>query len=235
MPTGTQNSRRYLDVAGYNIPAYERVSSIPSWLPTQGANEEQLMEQYRNTNQMFDSSSFSAASEGQQSRLLTTALSSGNNAAAEYANRARQAGGSGMGAGLVKAQAGTGARAVAGEMELERERFAASQRAAAAGHATQIATTLGQLRDSYLKSLVNYATSEDSTMAGYTASMAGLDAEERRRLGTGGGLTYTYGTGLGRNSSEFSFGSRDEADAYFQRNRGRQTAHGYVPPNYRGG
>lgn len=228
MPTGTRSSS-YLDVAGYNIPAYERVSSIPSWLPTQGANEEQLMEQYRNTNQMFDTSAYDTASQGQQSRLLTTALSSGNNAAAEYANRARQAGGSGLGAGLVKAQAGTGARAVAGEMELERQRFDASQRAAAATHATQIATTLGQLRDSYLKSLVQYATSEDATMAGYTAEMARLDASRRGTGGTNMLTNYSVGSGLGRNNSAFTFGNEDQLRRYMKDNSGQLTPYGFIP------
>lgn len=228
MPTGTRSSS-YLDVAGYNIPAYERVSSIPSWLPIQGANEEQLMEQYRNTNQMFDTSAYDTASQGQQSRLLTTALSSGNNAAAEYANRARQAGGSGLGAGLVKAQAGTGARAVAGEMELERQRFDASQRAAAATHATQIATTLGQLRDSYLKSLVQYATSEDATMAGYTAEMARLDASRRGTGGTNMLTNYSVGSGLGRNNSAFTFGNEDQLRRYMRDNSGQLTPYGFIP------
>lgn len=215
MPTGTTNTGSYLNLAGYNIPAYERVTALPDWMPTQQANERELMEQYRNTNQMFDSSAFSAASEGQQSRLLTTALSSGNNAAAEYANRARQAGGNALGAGLVKAQAQTGARAAAGEMELERERFAARQREAAAGHATQIATTLGQLRDSYLRSLVNYATSEDATMAGYASTMAGLEESRRARGGNRGRLQgYSVGTGLGRGSSQFTFPSWEAAQGY---------------------
>lgn len=229
MPTGTTNTGSYLNLAGYNIPAYERVTALPDWMPTQQANERELMEQYRNTNQMFDSSAFSAASEGQQSRLLTSALSSGNNAAAEYANRARQAGGSALGAGLVKAQSGTGARAVAGEMELERERFAARQREAAAGHATQIATTLGQLRDSYLRSLVTYATSEDATMAGYASTMAGLEESRRARGGNRMLSNYSVGTGLGRNSSQFTFGSEDELRRYIADNPGQMTPYGYIP------
>lgn len=235
MPTINPPRRSTISLGQYgSAPAYERVSSIPSWLPTQQANERELTEQYRGTNDAYSTSAFDQASEAQQSRVLTTALNAGNNAAAEYANRARQSGGSGLGAGLVKAEAATGARATAGAMELDRQRFDASQREAAATHATQIATTLGQLRQSYLGSLVQYATSEDATMAGYMSNMAQIAANDPNRRRTGG-LAYNYGTGLGRGSTEFSFGSADEATNYFQNNRGRQTAYGFVPPNYGGG
>lgn len=166
-------------------PAYERISSIPSWFPTQAGNERELQDQYRNTNSMFDTGAYDQASEAQQSRILTGALNSGNEAAASYSNRARQAGGSGLGAGLVKAEAQTGARATAGDMELHRREFDASQRAEAAKHATGIATTLGQLRDSYLKSIVSYATSEDQISADYSARMAAL--RHGRGGGSGGG------------------------------------------------
>lgn len=196
---------------GQTVPAYERVTSIPSWLPSQGANERELMDQYRGTNAAFDTGAYDQASEAQQSRLLTSALNSGNNAATEYANRARQQGGSALGAGLVKAQAQTSARTAAGGMEMERQKFDASQRAAAATHASQIATTLGTLRDSYLKSLVNYATSEDATMAQYTAKMRELDASRRDRQPR---LPFSVGTGLGRDSSDFTFGSEDAMRQY---------------------
>jgi hypothetical protein len=169
----------------YNIPAYDRVTSLPSWMPTEQNNEQQLMEQYRGTNTAYDTSAYDQANESQQSRLLTTALNSGNNAAAEYSNRARQSGGSGLGAGLVKAEASVGARSTAGAMALDKAKYDAEQRTAAATHATQIATTLGTLRDSYLKSLVSYATSEDATMAEYTAKMAAL-----RQTGGGAGGGY---------------------------------------------
>lgn len=227
MPGGMSANSTY---NSRTVPAYERVTSLPNWMPTQQANERELIEQYRNTNTMFDTSAYDAASEGQQSRLLTTALSSGNNAAAEYANRARQSGGSALGAGLVKAQAATGARAVAGEMELERQRFDASQRAAAATHATQIATTLGDLRGRYLQSLVQYATASDATNASYTAQMHRLENEREQQNRTRSRFgNYSVGSGLGRNSSAFNFGSQQELEAYMRANEGRQTPYGYVP------
>lgn len=159
-------------------PAYDRVSSIPAWLPREGT--QQLMDQYNQVASQFDTKGYDDASEGQQSRLLTTALNAGNNAATDYANRARQAGGSGMGAGLIKAEATVGARKAAGEMELERQKFDASQREKAAGLSSQIATTLGTLRDSYLKTLVSYATSEDATAASFKSNQLNLDMEGRK-------------------------------------------------------
>lgn len=210
---------------------FHHVTSLPSWMPTQGANEAQLMEQYRGTNAAYDTNPYDVASQRLQANLLTSSLNAGTNAARDYSNRARQSGASGMGAGLVKAEAQVGARATAGGMELERQRFDASQREAAATHATQIATTLGQLRDSYLRSLVTYATSEDATNAQYqTAANARRDASGRG----GSDLHYTTGTGLGRGSSEFSFGSNQEATNFFQQNQGTQTAFGYVPPSWHG-
>lgn len=213
-------------------PAYPRVTALPSFFPSQSSNERELQQQYQGTNAAYDTSPYDAASERLQSNILTTALNAGSNAASDYSNRARQAGGSGMGAGLVKAQAQVGARATAGGMELERQRFDASQREAAATHATQIATTLGQLRDSYLKSLVSYATAEDSISANFEAA----ERARRNSSGPGGGrggsdLHYTTGTGLGTGSSEFSFGSNQQATDFFHQNQGTQTAYGFVPPS----
>lgn len=158
-------------------PAYERISSIPAWLP--GLNTGELSQQYRDLGKSFDTSPYDVASKSQESRVLTTALNAGNNAATEYANRARQSGSSGLGAGLVKAEAGVGAQKSAGEIALQRAQFDASQREKAAGLASQIASTLGNLRDSYLKSIVDYATKEDSISAEYKAKMAAIDSTNR--------------------------------------------------------
>lgn len=157
-----------------STPAYTRVTSIPGWLPPSDMHE--LVDQYGKTGEMFGTSEYDTANQRQQSRVLTTALNAGNNAATEYANRARQSGGSGMGAGLVKAQAAVGGQRVAGEMELDRQKFDASQREKAATHASQIATTLAGLRDSYLKTIVDYATKSDSTMADFTSKMAAINS-----------------------------------------------------------
>lgn len=176
----------YLNAYGYGGPAYDRVTSIPNWLPQERTGE--LMDQYRNTNTMFDTGAYDQASQAQESRMLTQGLNAGNNAATDYANRARQSGGSAMGAGLVKAEAQTGARAQAGQMKLQRHQYDTEQREKAATHATAIATTLGQLRDSYLKSIVEYATKEDGINADFAARMAAIPRPHRPRPGDVSGV-----------------------------------------------
>lgn len=217
MPGGMSPITSYSSRYSASGPAYDRVTSIPSWLPRERTQE--LEEQYRGTNAAYDTSAYNQSNEAQQSRVLTTALSAGNNAAAEYANRARQSGGSALGAGLVKAQAATGARAVAGQMELDKQKFNAEQRDKAATHATAIATTLGNLRDSYLKTIVGYATASDSTNASYDIERRKLaqSAENTRRT-TSSGLPFTVGSGLGRDSSDFTFGNEYEMQRYSDNN-----------------
>lgn len=179
-----------------STPAYARVNAIPGWLPPSDMHE--LVDQYGKTGEMFGTGEYDAANQGQQSRVLTTALNAGNNAATEYANKARQAGGSGMGAGLIKAQASVGARSVAGSMELDRQKFDASQREKAAGHAAQIATTLGQLRDSYLKTIVDYATKSDATSAEFTSKMAAVDSQNNaQKAANDRGWTATIPNAMG--------------------------------------
>lgn len=187
MPSGGMSASS----STYNSnPAYDRISSIPSWLPPQGLTE--LQNEYANTNNMYSTEAYDRASTAQQGRVLTTAMNAGSNAAADYANRARQAGGSGLGAGLVKAQAQTGARATAGAMELERQKFDADQKDKAATHAGQIAQALGSLRSSYLNSIISYATQEDAI----STTRRGQDEQARQfnfSQPTGGGYTTDAG------------------------------------------
>jgi len=128
---------------------------------------DELAAEYRNTGRAFSSSDYNVASRDQQSRVLTTATNSANAAAADYSNRARQAGGSGMGAGLIKAQAVTGARATAGAMELDRAKYETEQRERAAGHAAGIARDLGKLRTDYLSTLTAAATARMNSELGF--------------------------------------------------------------------
>lgn len=178
-----------------SAPAYHPVDAIPGWLPAFDVHE--LEGEYAGVNSRFDTSAFDQTSKQQEARVLTAGLNAGNNAAAEYANKARQAGGSGMGAGLIKAETTVGAQRSAGDMALAREKFDASQREAAGNLATKIASTLGDLRKSYLDTIVNYATNTDRTNAGYSTSMTEantnrLALEEKARqfnlsMPTGGG------------------------------------------------
>jgi hypothetical protein len=203
-------------------PQYQQVTSIPGWLPRERTQE--LEDQYRNTNARFDTSAYDAGNRAQQSRTLTSASNSANAAAAEYANRARQAGGSGLGAGLVRAQAVTGAREIAGKMELERLQHDSEQREHAANYAATIANQLSTIRNQYLQSIVNYATTTDRTNADFVSTQHRTDTEaataaarlaaEHPRVNTGGIGGWTVGTGLGRGSSQFTFGSWQDALSY---------------------
>lgn len=206
-----------------STPAFDRVTSIPDWLPKERTGE--LESEYNQIAERFDTSGYDRESEGQQSRLLTTALNAGNNAATEYTNRARQSGGSGMGAGLVKALASVGARKSAGELGLEKEKFDASQREKAAGLAGQIATTLGTLRDSYLRTIVDYATKTDSTSAEYKAKMAAIEATNRQTGANAkphGGFSVSSGFDL-------DFQNNQQLGSFMNQNAGEWSPWGLVP------
>lgn len=198
---------------GAALPAYPRVSAIPSWLPSEGGS--QLQTELEEVPSAFSTSGFDKASEDQQSRVLTTALDAGNNAATEYANKARQQGGSGMGAGLIKAEAGVAGENTAGQIALQRAQFDASQREKAATLSSQIANNLGNLRDSYIKTLTNYATSEDSISENYYSKMLGgpgssTTAHPGPESVIGGGIGHendflTFGPGGNINTGTNSF------------------------------
>ena len=177
-----QTDPRFADLASRQVsaPAYTRVTALPDFMPKISDMTSELAEQYRTTSAAFDTSGFERESRGQESRVLTTALNAGNNAATDYANRARQSGGSMLGAGLVKAQAVTSARGAAGEMALQREKYITEQREKAASQATQIASTLAGLRDSYLKSLVEYSTKEDAISAEFKTNEARIAVDQNR-------------------------------------------------------
>ena len=156
---------------GFSAPAYPRVSAVPSWLPGEGAGP--LQSALAGVPGAFSSAGFDAASQAEQGRVLTQGLSAANNAAMEYANKARQSGGSGLGAGLLKAEGAVSARSAAGDIALKQQEFDASQREKAATLSSQIANNLGDLRQNYLKSIIGYATSEDQISADYYSKALG--------------------------------------------------------------
>lgn len=161
---------------------------LPSWLPSSGSQIRELQTEYGNVNSNFDTSAYDSAASAMQGHIASAAMTGANNAATEYANRARQAGGSGAGAGLVKAEAQVGAQRTIGESKLEVAKYDIAQREAAAGQAAQIASTIGSLRDSYLKSLVSYTTSEDQISADFYTKNRALDQSGGR--GGGGGASW---------------------------------------------
>lgn len=187
-----------------NSPYPDR--QLPSWMPTMDSMTRELQGEYGRVRSDFDTSQYDLASTRAEANTLTTGINAGNNAATAYANKVRQAGGSGLGAGLVKAESVVAGRKAAGDVALERARFDIQQREGAATQAASIASTLGELRNRYLASLVSYTTSEDATAAA------------RSKAGGGGGdyqgLPFTVGTGLGRGSSDFNFSGWDAVQHY---------------------
>lgn len=132
-------------------------SVVPAWVSRPPDDLRELEESYGNVGASFDPSNYLKESGRMQGHIVSTAMNSANSAAAEYANRSRQAGGSGAGAGLIKAQGAVKGMMGAGEMRLEAEKFAAGQRKEAAGLAAEIARSLGTLRSEYLKSMITQA------------------------------------------------------------------------------
>lgn len=157
---------------------------LPPWMPTMDAMTGELQSEYGRVRGAFDTTAYDTASTRTEANTLTSGLNAGNNAATAYANKARQAGGSGLGAGLVKAEGAVAGRRAAGDIALERAKFDIQQREGAATQAANIASTLGDLRNRYLSSLVNYTTSEDRISASESASGGGVGG---RRRGPSGG------------------------------------------------
>lgn len=188
---------------------------LPSWIPTSGQNLAELQSQYANTGAAFNTSDYDKAAATMQGHVAATAMNAANNAATEYANRTRQAGGSAAGAGLIKAEGQVGAQKTIGDSKVEAAKYDIAQREAAAGHAAQIATSLGQLRQSYLQSLVSYTTSEDQTAADLYAKNRALDKTAGPSwfgmISSGQGIAnnpgYAYNSYTGQNSTQGAGGN----------------------------
>lgn len=181
---------------------------LPSWMPTMNAMTGELQDQYGRVNAAFNTSDYDKASTETQANILTTGLNAGGNAATAYANKARQAGGSGLGAGLVKAEGAVAGRRASGDIALEQAKYDIQQREGAATQAAQIAGQLGDLRNRYLSSLVGYATSEDATAAAHPSSgrAGGVDMlSPSEQIG-----------GLPSSSSSMAFNNYTDYAAYLQ-------------------
>lgn len=132
------------------------------WLQTANSGLTELSHEYATSPAAFDTSAVSSASADQQARDLAQGMAAANNAANDYTSRTRQAGGSGAASGLIKAQGIISATDAAGKAKLDQTKYEVAQREAAATHSAQIASTLAQLRDSYLGHLVGRDTTGTS-------------------------------------------------------------------------
>jgi hypothetical protein len=135
-------------------------AGAPGWMGSQGDLFQQLMDEYGKVDSAFDTSAFDKASETEYSNILSQGESSSNAAAADYAARARQAGGSAEGAGVIKAQGLVGARSQVADFRMKQLQFDIQQKEAARQLASEIAAHLGSLRMDYLKNLTGWNESQ---------------------------------------------------------------------------
>lgn len=166
------------------------------WLQTANSGLTELSHEYATSPAAFDTSAVSAASADQQARDLAQGMAAANNAANDYASRTRQAGGSGAASGLIKAQGIISATDAAGKAKLDQTKYEVAQREAAATHAAQIASTLAQLRDSYLGHLVGRDTTGNTN-----ESQAGSQNSISQAAQTGSGGRGSSWAGIIPNAS----------------------------------
>jgi hypothetical protein len=140
---------------------------MPSWLNTNpDSNLSELLAQYGSTGAAYDSMGQAQNKAYNDSIGYTVGAGSqaANNAANEYVNRAAQSGGSALGAGAVKAQAMMPTYKAANDLRVEGVNKAAETQQKGLDLSAQIAKTIGDLRNSYLGTLAQYADSQSKAM-----------------------------------------------------------------------
>lgn len=134
---------------------------LPSWMSTNpDQNLSELLQSYAGVGAAFDPSGQVQARNDAIGYNTAAGGQAANNAATEYANRAAQSGGSSLGAGVVKAQAMLPVMQQNAALKTDAADVAAKSHKEAATLSSQIASTIGQLRNSYLQSLTGYATDQ---------------------------------------------------------------------------
>lgn len=169
---------------GANIPGINDVE-LPDWLKG-GAdkNMSELMDVYHGIPEAFDPSRQVKARNKAIGYQTSVGGQAAANAATEYANRASQTGGSALGAGVVQAQALMPVFAANAKLRGEASDIAAEAHQKAAGLAASIATTIGGLRESYLKTLTSYAQGQQGlALDKYKAEQSVASEAAQRQLG----------------------------------------------------
>lgn len=109
-----------------------------------------------------------------------------NNAATEYSNRAAQSGASSLGAGAVKAQAMMPVYAQNAALKIGAADKAAQTYQKGMDQASGLASTIGQLRSSYLSTLVGYSQGQQKlALDKYGAEQSAASAAAQAALGYG--------------------------------------------------
>ncbi len=134
---------------------------LPNWMPTNpDQNLTELLQSYAGVNSAFDPSGQVTARNNSIAQNTASGNQAANNAAREYANRAAQSGGSSLGAGVVKAQSLLPVMSSNNQLRTQAADVAAEAHQKAASLSSQIATTLSQLRTSYLGTLSDFAAKQ---------------------------------------------------------------------------
>jgi hypothetical protein len=179
--------------------------TLPSWMPGPHDITNELEQTFGNVNQAYSTSDYQKAVDATTANLTAQTTTAANNAAAEFAGRARQAGGNAEGAGLVKAEAQVAGSSSVADEKLKAAEFVMKQREAAVGQAGQIANQLGELRNNYLSTLAGFAKSAGSSSSSTPAKSTGWSGEIPFGEGASLGITpHMFNAGTGQYSTPVS-------------------------------
>jgi len=163
-PLATANAAKGVStVSGVQPSAFvgANQTQLPSWMPSNpDQNLTELLNTYAGVNSAFDPSGQVAARNNSIAQNTASGNQAANNAAREYTNRAAQSGGSSLGAGVVKAQSLLPVMSSNNQLQTQAADIAAKAHQDAASLSSQIANTIGQLRQSYLGTLADFSTKQ---------------------------------------------------------------------------
>jgi len=170
-----------LQLSGGKVPGINDVE-MPDWLQDDDdgdGNIQELLKTYAGIGAAFNPKDQVAARNNAASYNLSAGTQAANNAATEYTNRAAVTGGSTLGAGVVRAQALMPVLQQNAALKTEGADIAAKSHQTAISLAAQVASTIGQLRQSYLSTLTGFAS--DQQKLGLDASQFDADLNYRQR------------------------------------------------------
>lgn len=170
--------------ASSNIPGINQIE-MPDWLSTNADdNLGELLDTYAKIPGAFDPSGQVKARNDAIAYNTTSGGQAANNAATEFSNRAAQSGASQLGAGVVKAQAMMPVLAQNAALKTDAADVAAKSHQQAATLASQIAGTIGELRQGYLATLTGYAQGQQNfALNKYKSEQDVASSAAQRQLG----------------------------------------------------
>lgn len=182
--------------------------TLPSWMPGPHDITNELEQTFGQVNNAYSTSDYQKAVDATTANLTAQTTTAANNAAAEFAGRARQAGGNAEGAGLVKAEAQVAGSSSVADEKLKAAEFVMKQREAAVGQAGQIANQLGELRNNYLSTLAGFASRNSGPSSPSRGSSDGWIINTPTGMGLSTGLR---GTAINAGTGQVSYSSNPEA------------------------